>query len=116
MITDVALAKKYQARLFINDYWQLAIQSGAYGVHLGQEDLDTADLIELFNWSEETFLEKTEGSAIRRIGYERWLRNIAVSLGNAPSTPTVIKALEKKKDFPSELVQEHVSWALAQHI
>ena len=55
------------------------------------------------------------GSAIYRIGYERWSRNIAVALGNAPSTPQVICALEERRADPSALVREHVAWALAQH-
>lgn len=77
--------------------------------------LDTADLTELFAWSEAQWLEKTEGSAIRRIGYEVWLRNIAVALGNAATTPAVIAALESGIESPLKLVAEHASWALEQH-
>ncbi|HEX7116885.1 MAG TPA: tRNA epoxyqueuosine(34) reductase QueG [Steroidobacter sp.] len=77
--------------------------------------LDQASLVELFAWSESEFLARTEGSAIRRIGYERWLRNIAIALGNAPTTPAVIEALNARKDHPSALVREHVLWALEQH-
>ena len=77
--------------------------------------LDDAGLVELFTWDEATFLDRTEGSAIRRIGFERWLRNIAVSLGNAVSTPEVIAALESRRHDASPLVAEHVAWALAQH-
>ena len=80
-----------------------------------RHDLDAADLVELFGWDEATWLAKTEGSAIRRIGYERWLRNIAVALGNAKTTPGVIDALNKRRDSASMLVAEHVAWALAQH-
>jgi epoxyqueuosine reductase len=80
-----------------------------------RHDLDTADLAALFAWDEATWLAKTEGSAIRRIGYERWLRNIAVALGNAKATPEVIDALNKRRDSDSKLVAEHVEWALAQH-
>lgn len=69
-------------------------------------------LAELFLWSEETFLAQTEGSPIRRVGYERWLRNIAIGLGNAKSTEENINALQQRKNFPSALVQEHVAWAL----
>ncbi len=76
--------------------------------------LDSASLIELFNWTEIEFLKKTEGSAIRRIGYECWLRNIAVALGNAPFNEAIIEALQKKLTHPSELVREHVEWALNQ--
>jgi epoxyqueuosine reductase len=74
--------------------------------------LDAPKLVELFAWSEEEFLRKTEGSALRRIGHERWLRNIAVALGNAPRTETVISALRARLGHPSELVREHVRWAL----
>ena len=77
--------------------------------------LDTADLAELFAWSEQTWLEKTEGSAIRRIGYEIWLRNIAVALGNAATTPAVVTALESRIESPLNLVAEHAAWALQQH-
>jgi epoxyqueuosine reductase len=77
--------------------------------------LDGATLVELFGWSEAEFLARTEGSAIRRIGYRSWLRNIAVALGNAPTSNEVIAALEARRDDPSELVREHVAWALAQH-
>jgi epoxyqueuosine reductase len=77
--------------------------------------LDAPKLVELFAWSEEEFLKNTEGSAIRRIGYECWLRNIAVALGNAPRSAAVMAALSTRADHPSALVREHVAWALAQH-
>lgn len=80
-----------------------------------RHDLTTPDLIQLFSWTEHEFLKKTEGSAIRRIGYECWLRNIAVALGNAPTDETIISALNSKLHYPSALVQEHVIWALQQH-
>ncbi len=76
--------------------------------------LDAPKLVELFAWNEEEFLKKTEGSAIRRIGYECWLRNIAVALGNASSSSDVVNAIQSRIDHPSELVREHVRWALAQ--
>lgn len=76
--------------------------------------LETADLIDLFLWDEKTFLKKTEGSAIRRIGYESWLRNIAVALGNSPKNIQVTNALRKRECFDSDIVREHVSWALLQ--
>jgi epoxyqueuosine reductase len=74
--------------------------------------LDAPRLVELFAWSEEEFLRRTEGSAIRRVGYERWLRNVAVALGNAPPSDAIIAALRSREDDPSELVREHVRWAL----
>jgi len=77
--------------------------------------LDHAQLIDLFAWSEADFLEKTQGSAIRRIGYERWLRNIAIALGNAPTSSAVVAALEANAQHPSSVVREHVQWALTQH-
>jgi epoxyqueuosine reductase len=77
--------------------------------------LDGASLVDLFSWTEADFLARTEGSAIRRIGYECWLRNIAVALGNAPSSPHVIAALQSRRHDPSELVREHVAWALEEH-
>lgn len=80
-----------------------------------RQDLDQAELIDLFAWDEAEFLEKTAGSAIRRIGHERWLRNIAVALGNAQTTPAVVAALRSRQHGQSELVAEHVAWALAQH-
>jgi epoxyqueuosine reductase len=77
--------------------------------------LDNAKLVTLFSWSEAEFLQKTRGSAISRIGYERWLRNVAVALGNAPASSEVIAALNARADDPSALVREHVQWALAEH-
>ncbi|WP_290614217.1 tRNA epoxyqueuosine(34) reductase QueG [Arsukibacterium sp. UBA3155] len=72
------------------------------------------DLLQLFAWDEATFLRQTEGSAIRRIGYERWQRNIAVALGNAPYQLEIITALQQARAHSSELVTEHIDWALAQ--
>ena len=77
--------------------------------------LDQATLVSLFRWDEQTFLSNTEGSAIRRIGHERWLRNLAVGLGNATTSIPVIEALNACRDHPSELVREHVLWALQRH-
>uniref|UniRef100_UPI0025BE5A25 tRNA epoxyqueuosine(34) reductase QueG n=1 Tax=Halomonas sp. TaxID=1486246 RepID=UPI0025BE5A25 len=78
-----------------------------------RHDLDRASLLSLFAWGEEEFLEKTAGSPIRRIGYERWLRNLAVGLGNAPWSEAVEAALRARLPYPSDLVREHVRWALA---
>ena len=77
--------------------------------------LDHAQLVELFSWSEAQFLERTRGSAIRRIGHTRWLRNIAVALGNSKTSPALLEALRGRTQDPSPLVREHVHWALEQH-
>ncbi|GAP67425.1 Fe-S electron transport protein [Mizugakiibacter sediminis] len=74
--------------------------------------LGSSRLVELFAWSEEEFLARTEGMAIRRAGYEGWLRNVAVALGNAPYSGEVVAALQARADHPSALVREHVAWAL----
>ena len=80
-----------------------------------RHELDSPQLIELFNWSEEEFLHNTEGSAIRRIGHQCWLRNIAVALGNSPPSTTITDALEKRRNCVAPLVQEHIDWALQRH-
>ena len=77
--------------------------------------LDDPALIDLFAWSETDFSVRTAGSAIRRIGHERWLRNLAVALGNAPTSAPLLAALAARADHPSALVREHVLWAIAQH-
>ncbi len=81
---------------------------------LPRHGLADSDLVDLFNWTEDEFLARTEGSAIRRIGYEGWQRNLAVGLGNAPASPTIISALEARRNGASPLVAEHIDWALAQ--
>jgi epoxyqueuosine reductase len=82
---------------------------------LPRNDFDNVELISLFEWSEREFLERTAGSAIRRIGYECWLRNLAVALGNAQTGEAVIAALDRRRHDESELVREHVLWALRKH-
>jgi len=81
--------------------------------------LDSATLVELFAWEEEEFNRRLEGSPIRRIGHERWLRNLAVGLGNAADqrqgVPELVEALRARAGHPSEMVREHVAWALARH-
>jgi epoxyqueuosine reductase len=80
-----------------------------------RNNLDQASLAELFAWTEAEFLQRSEGSAIRRSGYRRWLRNLAIALGNAPSTPATLAALESRRDCEDAMVREHVAWALARH-
>jgi epoxyqueuosine reductase len=77
--------------------------------------LDAARLTELFAWTEAQFEERMRGSAIYRIGYEKWSRNIAVALGNAPTSQAVVAALERRLEGGSELVREHIEWALSRH-
>jgi epoxyqueuosine reductase len=78
--------------------------------------LDDISLIECFNWNEEEFKTNMAGSAIYRIGYEQWLRNIAVGLGNAKSSPEIITALQSRLDGASEILREHISWAINKHL
>lgn len=92
--------------------WNRFAQATAEADFAPRHRLDDVSLIDLFAWEEATFLSRTEGSAIRRIGYACWLRNIAVALGNAPRSAAVLQALNARRDDPSELVREHVQWAL----
>jgi len=108
-------------RIYGCDDCQLACPWNRFAVPARETDfhprhhLDTAELVSLFQWSESRFEQNTQGSAIHRIGYECWLRNIAVALGNAPTSPAVVNALQEKSGHPSALVREHVAWALQQH-
>lgn len=77
--------------------------------------LDDISLVELFAWTAAEFEQRMAGSAIYRIGFERWSRNLAVALGNAPADPAVVSALQMRGDDASVLVREHVAWALARH-
>jgi epoxyqueuosine reductase len=118
---DPALRPLMGNRIFGCDDCQLCCPWNKFAQATDENDfrprhgLADAELVELLLWDEETFLVKTAGSAIRRIGYERWLRNVAVALGNAPRSDTVINALLQRRHYPSPLVQEHVAWALQQH-
>jgi len=95
--------------------WNKYARPGAEADFQVRNGLDEAELVELFAWTEREFNDRLAGSAIRRIGYERWLRNLAVGLGNAPTGERVIAALRSRADDPSALVREHVAWALARH-
>lgn len=95
--------------------WNKFAQRTEQEVFQPKHHLDDAQLTALFAWSEEEYLEKTAGSALRRIGYEGWLRNIAVALGNARTTSEIIFSLNSRREHESALVREHVAWALAQH-
>jgi epoxyqueuosine reductase len=88
--------------------------SGEPDFHV-RNGLDDVTLVELFGWTEGEFRARLAGSALFRIGYERWSRNLAVGLGNAPSTPAVVAALRARADDSSPLVREHVAWALSRH-
>ncbi|NTV88477.1 MAG: tRNA epoxyqueuosine(34) reductase QueG, partial [Burkholderiaceae bacterium] len=93
--------------------WNRFAQTATLPDFAVRNGLDSARLVDLFGWSEADFNERLAGSPIRRIGYPRWLRNIAVALGNAPSLPVIQTALGARLDHPSDLVREHVAWALA---
>lgn len=99
--------------------WNKFAQASVLPDFAVRNDLDSASLPELFAWTEEEFDRRLEGSAIRRIGHERWLRNIAVALGNAaqdrPGDERIIAALRARADHPSAMVREHVRWALSRH-
>ncbi len=95
--------------------WNKYAQRAAVPDFTVRNGLDRASLIDLFAWSEAEFNQRLEGSAIRRIGHTQWLRNLAVGLGNAATTPEIVAALRTRSDDPSPLVREHVEWALARH-
>jgi epoxyqueuosine reductase len=92
-----------------NRYARLATEPGFHPRH----GLDASRLVSLFAWTEREFLDRTAGSAIRRIGHVRWLRNIAIALGNAPRCGERDAALGSRLEHPSEVVREAVRWALA---
>ncbi|PPC74120.1 tRNA epoxyqueuosine(34) reductase QueG [Pokkaliibacter plantistimulans] len=81
-----------------------------------RHSLDSADLLTLFEWDEATFLTNTEGSPIRRTGYEGWQRNIAIALGNAPFSTSILSALQSRLTSCSSLVGEHIEWAISQQL
>ena len=94
--------------------WNRFARPTAEADFLPRAGLDAATLIELFSWSEDDFLRHTEGSAIRRIGYTCWQRNVAVALGNCSPCTAIRDALKTRRDSPDEMVREHVLWALEQ--
>jgi epoxyqueuosine reductase len=108
-------------RIYGCDDCQMVCPWNRFAQHTGEKDfsprngLDAPELLELFEWDEAQFLNNTQGSAIRRIGFECWLRNIAVALGNAPSSTDVVEALVRRLEYDSAMVREHVEWALKRH-
>ena len=117
----VELRQKMGNRVFGCDDCQLVCPWNRFSRSTTEKDfvprsgIDGPELIELFQWSPEEFDHRTRGSAIRRVGYEGWLRNIAVALGNAPTSGKIVAALRAREYHPSALVREHVVWAIAQH-
>ena len=118
---DPALRPLIGNRIFGCDDCQLVCPWNKFARRTDEPDfrarnaLDTATLPELFAWNEDEFLRRTEGTAIRRSGHSRWLRNIAIALGNAPTTPAVLAALQTRRDADDPVVREAVDWALQQH-
>ena len=104
-------------RIFGCDDCQLTCPWSKYAPQTNETDftprhgLDSSTLLELFKWTEEEFLARTEGSAIRRTGYLGWIRNIAIALGNGPANDAVIEVLESKKGL-SNMTDEHINWAI----
>jgi epoxyqueuosine reductase len=95
--------------------WNKFAQAASHPDFKVRHQLDAARLTDLFAWTASNFEERMRGSAIYRIGYARWSRNIAIALGNAPRSAEVMAALAARRQDPSELVREHVAWALERH-
>ena len=96
--------------------WNRFAKAGTEADFLPRHQLDQPELVQLFRWNEQDFLARMEGSPIRRIGHIKWLRNIAVALGNAPYGEAILNALAQQENHPSELVREHVHWAKTQQL
>lgn len=117
----VDLRKAVGNRIYGCDDCQLFCPWNKFATRTSEPDfaprhgLDRLSLVEAFSWDEPEWLKRMEGSAIRRIGHECWLRNVAVALGNAATSPEVLAALRSRADHPSGLVREHVAWALRRH-
>ncbi len=94
--------------------WNRFAKTSADPAFQVKNKLDSSELIDLFKWTEQEFVARTQGTVLYRLGYERWLRNIAVGLGNAPYSADIVTALIVRSDYPSALVQEHVTWAIDQ--
>ncbi|WP_163831743.1 tRNA epoxyqueuosine(34) reductase QueG [Spartinivicinus ruber] len=118
----IELRKKMGNRVFGCDDCQLVCPWNRFAKPTQETDflprhkLDSSSLVELFLWTEEEFLNRTAGSPIRRSGYQGWLRNLAVGLGNAPTSTKILEALKSRLEDSSELVREHIEWALEQHL
>lgn len=116
----VSLRKGIGNRIYGCDDCQLVCPWNRFARHTAETDfsarhqLDDISLMTLFCWDEAEFLHKTEGTAIRRINHHRWLRNIAVALGNAPPSADITRLLTSRLDHPSAMVREHIQWALAE--
>ena len=93
-----------------NKYAQMTTETD----FLPRHGLESSSLMSLWSWSESDFLKKTEGSPIRRIGYQRWRRNLAIALGNAPNSTEILSALSESLTTADDLVAEHILWAIAQ--
>jgi epoxyqueuosine reductase len=114
----VALRPLLGNRVYGCDDCQLACPWNRFARLTGESDflprhnLDSARLADLFGWDEATFLRRSEGSPLRRLGYARWLRNLAVALGNGPADAAALAALRARENWPDEMVREHIGWAL----
>lgn len=117
----IALRQLIGNRVYGCDDCQLACPWNKFAENTQEPDfnvrhgLDDIQLIDCFLWSEAEFNEKMVGSAIYRIGYQQWLRNIAIGLGNAPTSPQVVNTLKTRENDENEMIREHVAWALNQH-